>query len=573
MTLRRQPPPARAVARPAPAPAAPVPNPDRPTGYVGADPHPREYPGVDAVPVPDRWRLGIPTYDRYPGTDHEAMQQRGHVWDPYKLNVLKGDYPIPGFQNTFFAATLRSDTVIETRALPVPRDVSSNRPNSSAFFGRGESLSLEENLATTFELFGGNAGFRPRRWELRATPVFNVNYLAAQENGVVNVDPRRGASRQDGHVAFQELFADYELADFAPYFDVVNVRAGIQPFVSDFRGFLFVDAPPGVKLHGTWDANRWLYDLAYFRPLDKDTNSGLNSLFRDRHQDVVAATLTRQDFLTHGYAAELSLLYDGDYPSRHYDENGFQVRPAIIGTPAQHTINVGYLGWTGDGHVDRIGVSHAFYWAVGRDSHNGIAGRDLGVNAQMAALELSYDRDWLRLKGSFFWASGDSDPTDGTGGGFDAIFDNPDFAGGSGSFWQRQGIKLTGTNVNLVNRASLLPSLRSSKDEGQANFVNPGIFIYNLSVFGRLTPKLSFDAHLNYLRFDQVAPLQFVLQQRSVPHDVGFDYGVVFHYRPLLIDNVVVNAGAAGFSPLAGFARIFKAETLFQAFASLTLVF
>ena len=212
-------------------------------------------------------------------------------------------------------------------------------------------------------------------------------------------------------------------------------------------------------------------------------------------------------------------------------------------------------------------------WAVGHDSFNSIAGRAVDVNAQMAALELSYDRDWLRFKGAFFWASGDPNPTDGTARGFDTIFDNPDFVGGSASFWQRQGIKLTGTNVALVNRASLLPSLRTSKDEGQANFVNPGIFIYNLGLFGRLTPKLSFEANVNYLRFEQTAPLQFVLQQRTIPHDVGLDYGVVFKYRPLLLDNIILSAGAAGFTPLAGFRQIYSADTLFQSFATATLTY
>jgi len=63
----------------------------------------------------------------------------------------------------------------------------------------------------------------------------------------------------------------------------------------------------------------------------------------------------------------------------------------------------------------------------------------------MAALEVSYDRDWLRFKSSFFWASGTVIPRGRTARGFDAIVDNPLFAGGPFSFWQRQGIKLTGT--------------------------------------------------------------------------------------------------------------------------------
>jgi hypothetical protein len=567
--------------RPLP-PAEPIPVTRTPTGFTRIGPGPSSYPGSEFVPIPDRWRIGWPEYDRYPNAPHEAVQVRGHWWDPYKQNVLKGDYAIcprgrlEPFcdQNTFFVFTLRNDTLVEGRRLPVPSDVSSARPQSQEFFGKGESLTVEDNVLMSFELFHGNAGFRPREWELRATPVFNANYLAARENGVVNIDPRRGTDRFDGHVAFQELFGDYELGVLSPNFDTLNLRVGIQPFTSDFRGFVFTDAAPGVKLSGNYYANRLQWNLAYFRPLDKDTNTGLNTLFRDREQDVAIANATLQDAGWPGYFTQLSLQYSHDHPSTlHFDENGFLVRPAAVGDAAPHDIRVGYAGWTGDGHIGRMNVDHAFFQAVGYDTRNPIAGRGVDINAQMAALELSYDRDWLRWKASFFWASGDSDPTDGTATGFDAITDNPFFVGGSGSFWQRQGIKLTGTNVNLVNRFSLLPTLRSSKDEGQANFVNPGIFIYNVGVAGRLTPKLSFDANVSYLRFQEPASLQHVLLQRRLPHDVGLDTGIVFKYRPLLIDNVIVVAGAAAFTPLAGFRAIYTSEVLFQAFAALTLTY
>jgi hypothetical protein len=521
--------------------------------------------------VPDRWRIGFPDYERAPGTG-EAPLVRGQWWDPYHQNVLKGDYPVPGFQNTFLAFTARSFTLTEVRRLPTPSGVSSERPDSQQFFGRGTSLLFDQAFPLTVELFGGNAGFRPRSWEIRATPVFDVNFLAAREQGVVNIDPRAGTTRVDGHVAFAELFGDYEIKEVGPYFDTINVRGGIQGFSSDPRGFLFVDFPPGLKLSGTYDANRTQWNLAYFRPLDKDTNSGLNS-FNDRGLDVAIATLTRQDFVFPGYFAELIGAFDRDHPSVRFDSNGFLVRPAAIGDAAPHQVTAGYLGWTGDGHIDRIGINHAFFQAVGYDDHNPIAGRATTINAQMAALELSYDRDWLRPKISFFWASGDGNPTDGRARGFDSILDYPLFDGGPTSFWQRQGIKLTGTNVNLVNRFSLLPNLRPSNIQGQQNFVNPGIFITNVGLFGRLTPKLSFEANLNYLRFQDTAPLKLLLLQRQVAQPIGLDYSVAFTYRPLLIDNIIVVLGAAGLTPLSGFRDIYTAQTLFQFFVDLVLTY
>src|SRR5262249_59937761 len=128
-------------------------------------------------------------------------------------------------------------------------------------------------------------------------------------------------------------------------------------------------------------------------------------------------------------------------------------------------------------------------------------------------LDLTYDRDWMRSRTSFFWASGDANPRNRHATGFDAIFDNPNFAGGEFSYWQRQAIRLFG--VNLVNRGSLLPDLRSSKLEGQSNFVNPGLYLANVGVDVDLTPRLRLIHNANLLWFDSVRPLkQFVFQDR-----------------------------------------------------------
>src|SRR6185436_15579049 len=124
--------------------------------------------------------------------------------------------------------------------------------------------------------------------------------------------------------------------------------------------------------------------------------------------------------------------------------------------------------------------------------------RQVDVSAQMAALELSLDRDWARLRFSGFFASGDDDPRDGKGRGFDAVYDNPNFAGGPFSFWVRSGIALTQTGVLLKAPGSLLPSLRANKFEGQANYVNPGLMLANLSMDVEVTPKLRTVLNANY---------------------------------------------------------------------------
>jgi len=195
------------------------------------------------------------------------------------------------------------------------------------------------------------------------------------------------------------------------------------------------------------------------------------------------------------------------------------------------------------------------------------------INAQFAAVEVSVDKDWWRLKGTFVWASGDDDPLDDEARGFDSIFDNPNIIGGPFSFWNREGLRLSQTFVGLVGRESILPSLRTSKAEGQANFVNPGIFIYNVGWDAALTPKLRAFANGSYLRFDKTEVLQTVLFQSEIDKAIGIDYSIGFEYRPSLNDNVIIQTGVSVFTPSRGFENILTSDTLYTPFVVLTLTY
>jgi hypothetical protein len=376
----------------------------------------------------------------------------------------------------------------------------------------------------------------------------------------VNIDVRRGTNRTDTQVSLEEAFAEVKLKDVNENFDFVSVRAGVQPFVSDFRGFIFSDNNLGARVFGAFANNRYQYNAIYFSMLEKDANSGLNR-FDTRHQNVYIANFFRQDFIRKGYTIQASLHYNDDRAGIKYDRNGFLVRPALIGDVRPHLIKVGYLGISGDGHLGRLNLSHSYYYAFGRDSRNPIAGRSVRVKSNMAAVEASVDHDYLRFKGSFFWAQGDENPTDAKATGFDAIFDDPNFVGGQFSFWNRNGIRLTQTGVGLVQPNSILPSLRSSKTQGQANFVNPGIFIYNAGVDVDLTQRVKAVFNVNYLRFHRTEPLEYLLFQNRIRHDIGFDYSLGVAYRPFLINNVTVTFGASTLQTGRGFRDIFTDRT------------
>jgi hypothetical protein len=179
----------------------------------------------DAEPVRDRWRIPFPDY---------PLNEPGNGIDPYYQNTLKGDYPILG-QNIFAAITARSDTVLETRKLPTPSGVSTERAGSFDFFGDDEQLFFQQDFAGTIEIFKGETAFRPRDWEIRVTGVMNFNYVELEELNAVNPNPDEGKDRPDHRLSVQEFVGEYHLFDVSSNYDFVSVRAGIQPFVSDFR--------------------------------------------------------------------------------------------------------------------------------------------------------------------------------------------------------------------------------------------------------------------------------------------------------------------------------------------------
>jgi len=410
---------------------------DKPTGNAGKDRLPGE-PQTTAArrEARDRWRIGFPEYDRYGDRGARGRDipfTRGHWWDPYNQSVLKGDYPIKG-NKLFMILSAVSASNVEQRRAPTPSGVSADEPISGEFFGQPEQFAAAETLQFTFELFHGDTTFKPRDWAIKISPTFSVpNYLNARENGIVNIDVRRGTNRTDSQVSLEEAFGEVKLFDVNANFDFVSLRAGIQPFVSDFRGFIFSDNNLGARIFGAFDNNRVQFNAAYFSMLEKDTNSGLNR-FDTRHQNVYIANVFRQDFIRKGYTIQGSLHYNDDRPTLKFDRNGFLVRPALIGDVRPHSIKVGYIGVNGDGHLGRLNLTNSYYYVFGRDDRNPIAGRSVRVKSNMAAVEASIDKDYLRFKGSFFWAQGDDNPTDAKATGFDAIFDDPNFAGGQFSF-------------------------------------------------------------------------------------------------------------------------------------------
>ena len=551
----------------------------------------------------DRWRVGYLPWKRYANGSGEDpfYYHEPRLWHPYYQSVLKGDLPVIG-QDIFLNVTVNSSTDFNGVNVPTPSGVSAATPNAYEFFGRGEALAVQQNFAFSVELFRGETVFKPIEWAVRLTPVFNINHLHVKETGGVSPDPRgflgggpgnnaanpsnafvtnpadistllagqltpidslrgsRSTVRTKDYWSLQEAFVELHLRDLSDNYDFIAVKGGNQVFNSDFRGFLFNDTNLGGRLFGNYANNRLQYNATVFDMREKDTNSGLNT-FEQRNQRVVIANAYLQDTVFQGYTTTYSFHANLDDSDVHYDRNGNVVRPAPIGTVRQHDVRAYYLGFGGDGHIGRWNVSHQFYQAFGRDDFNGLAGQAANINAQFAALEVSYDRDWVRYKASFVYASGDSKSDDGQATGFDTILDNPNFVGGPFSYYMRQGFNFGGTAVGLKQGGSLVPNLRSSKAQGQANFVNPGIYLWGLGMDLDVTPKLKTFLNLNYIRFAETDPLRRALLTDKIDRELGLDLSLGVQYRPFLTDNVILSAGWGVLLPGRGYKDIYRRST------------
>ena len=527
-------------------------------------PRPTAEQYVEHVPIPDRWRIV------------DSLGYADNWWDPYNQNTIKGDKPI--HDDWFFNVTAISDTVVELREVPTPVGVQSTESVGSLdVLGGTEQALFNQNIAVELVYYKGNTVFKPPDWEYRFTPVFNYNYTEVDEITGVNADPADGTTRNDNHVGIQAAFVDKHLRNVSERYDFDSLRVGIQPFSSDFRGFLFQDAPFGVRLFGTRDNNKFQYNLAWFRRMEKDTNSGLNDLGEDlRDDDLFVANLYWQDQPTLGFFSQFSVIYNMNREDDEvfYDTNRFIQRPASIGEERLREYDVWYLGYNGDGHFGRLNLTTSVYVALGEEKNAIFSGESSDVEAFFIAAEPSMDFDWIRARASFLFASGDDDPFDDKSQGFDAIFENPQLAGSDTSYWIRQGVPLIGGGrVALSQRNAVLNSLRSSKEHGQSNFTNPGTLLLGGGVDFDLLPELRLSFNANYLAFVETDVLQVARQQANVDEEIGLDVSAAVIWRPFMSQNVVVRLSYAQLLSGDGYEDLFDDEDPYSLLANVILTF
>jgi len=549
------------------------------------------------VGLPDRWRITstlCPSggdrsiYTLYPNLKSVCRSKL----DPFHHNVLKGDRPLskegrPSFlkgDDWFFIASAISDTIIEPRSFPIPvGNQTTELPVQDDTFGRSHSLVLAQTFIVGASLLKGMTAFKPPSVEYRIALAGQINYVNVPERRVLSVKPSKSSQRTDHFLGVQELFVDYHFGQYDnSRFDFFSVRAGIQPIQQDFRGFLFQDNQLGVRLFGNRDNNRFQFNLAAFWRLEKDTNSGLNSVVqRPRDDWVFLANVFRQDFPVVGLTSQVSLTYNMNRESNNVeiDDNGFPARPALIGDLRGRSYDVVYVGYATDGRIGRINLTSQIYGAFGQDRNSIFTSEKAKIQAYFAAAEASYDIDFWRFRLSGLYASGDKNPHNNTEAGFDSIFENPIFAGADTSYWIRQTIPFAGGGraIAVNGRNGILNSLRSSKEQGQSNFNNPGTVLVGVGVDADLTPTFRLSGDVNHLWFANTATLQALRVEGSIPKSIGFDISAAAIWRPLASQNIVLRLSGAVLEPSKGFDDLFaqqgKEKRFYSVLANIILAY
>jgi hypothetical protein len=537
------------------------------------DPNPSDRKQNDLFnTIPDRWRLAKALC---PDKNYIGIQNVCHSpLDPYHQNSLKGDRPVqidkkPFFlpikgNDWFFTLNAISDSIVEPRSFPTPvaDQQTSENPGANGQFGRQHSLVLAQTFIVGASLAKGSTAYKPPDVEYKIALAYQVNHVDVEERRVLNVRSSKASRRTDSFLGLQELFIDYHLGNRSDRYDFDSVRVGIQPFQADFRGFLFQDNQLGIRFFGNRDNNRYQYNVEAIWRLEKDTNSGLNDITRKPREDyILHANLFAQDFPLAGLTSLVSVTanFNRERDERKFDHNGFPVRPALLGDQRPREYDVYYLGYSLDGRLKRFNLSSSVYFAFGEDRNNFFTSKPAKIRSAFAAAELSYDIDWIRVKLSGLYTTGDSDPKDNTEGGFSAIFENPIFAGADTSYYIRQIVPFAGGGVNvaLSPRNGIINDLRTSKEEGQSNFNNPGTVLLGVGADFDILPELRVSTNVNHLWFENTATLRELRNEGSIPKSIGWDLSTAVIYRPSFIQNVVFRLSGAVFDPGKGFSDLF----------------
>lgn len=450
------------------------------------------------------------------------------ITDPYNQNVLKGDFPIDG-KHLYFNLNLVNDATWITG-----RTFLQNAATGNAAVNQFD-FPFFNNVTTGFEFFEGTTQvFEPKRWDVKFTPVFNYNEALGN-----NFQPFLG---------YQEAFLAVKLADLSPFFDFAQVQLGVQGIKNDFEGFVYNDQNLAGQINGTLNANETNFALFYADRVFKDVASGLNTgIFNTGIQDAQQGLRNDQvsglNYVIRDIrpGLDLNLLYANNRDTQLGAVKANKLNPNA-------GVNANYFGAAVQGVIGRLDVSSGAYYVTGSDANNLLTGTPQSISAGMGFLKLDYPINFWKPHMAFLWASGDTNPGDGTANGWDSINDASNFFGGQFSFFEGNNLPgvFNGKVVFLTRGNSVFPSLRNGNQP--SNFVNPGLVAFNAGIDFQLHPKVtlftnynSFSVQSNTSTFGAIDPRLPALLSNHIADE--FNFGLFI--RPGLADDFVINTGVS----------------------------
>jgi hypothetical protein len=102
-----------------------------------------------------------------------------------------------------------------------------------------------------------------------------------------------------------------------------------------------------------------------------------------------------------------------------------------------------------------------------------------------------------------------------------------------------------------------LNNLRSSKEQGQSNFNNPGTILAGVGADFDVLPELRISGSANHLWFATTNVIKALRVEGSIPNEIGFDLSAAATYRPKFNQNLVFRLSGAIFEPSKGFKDLF----------------
>ncbi len=386
-----------------------------------------------------------------------------------------------------------------------------------------------------FEMRNADDVFKPATWRLRV--------LGGAE---VDDDFNAVDDGDDHDVTIIEAFAEHKVFDLGEL-DLAFIRLGIEPFKSEFHGLLFFDNTLSARLFGEYSKNKYRYNFAVLRPINKDAHSNFSNVIDDDEPNALSdglqdrwigiASLAIAD-VTPGWNGEFSFHYDHDR-----DEDRNRDRDAY------------YVGTTFNGALGAINFNPAAYVVFGEDT---VAGNKGDILAGLALLDGAYTlpaADYITLRAGYLFQSGDENPGSGDRNGFAAPFENIALFGAGASYWTAEAILFNKLNiVNGVNQPKLAQQLVKTNGvmTDPFSFDSPGLHLFNLGALVKLTQRLDSAINVNYMMFAE--PDNFAQQVgQGVDRQLGLDVNAFVEWRPVLLKSFFIDLSGSGFFPGSGF--------------------